>query len=311
MKLNPTIDEMKDSTLDLIVAGTADAVLMVESEAKELSEQTMLEAVMTGHRGFQPVIEAIIRLAEKAAKEPRDFQPADRSSLESEMLGIVETDLRAAYAITSKQERYAAVDAAKAKVDRRTSCRRASRAATYTKQELAEVFHDLQAKVVRWNILDNGTRIDGRDVKTVRPIVAEAGFLPRTHGSALFTRGETQALCVATLGTGDDEQYVDSLEGTYKERFMLHYNFPPYSVGETGRMGSPGRREIGHGKLAWRAIRPMLPPQHEFPYTIRVVSEITESNGSSSMATVCGSSLAPDGRRRAACARRSPASPWA
>ncbi len=291
LKLNPTIDEMKESSLELVVAGTADAVLMVESEAKELSEQTMLEAVMLGHKGFQPVIEAIIRLAEKAAKEPRDFQPADRSELEKAMLAVVEADLRAAYAITAKQQRYAAVDAAKAKVVAHFLPEGEENPA-YTKQEIAEVFHDLQAKVVRWNILDTGTRIDGRDVKTVRAIVAEAGILPRTHGSALFTRGETQALAVATLGTGDDEQFVDSLEGTYKQRFMLHYNFPPYSVGETGRMGSPGRREIGHGKLAWRAVHPMLPPQHEFPYTIRVVSEITESNGSSSMATVCGTSLA-------------------
>jgi len=291
LKLNPTIDEMKESSLELVVAGTADAVLMVESEAKELSEQTMLEAVMLGHQGFQPVIEAIIRLAEKAAKEPRDFHPADRSELEKAMLAVVETDLRAAYSITAKQQRYGAVDAAKAKVVAHFLPEGVENPA-YTKQEVAEVFHDLQAKVVRWNILDSGIRIDGRDVKTVRPIVAEAGILPRTHGSALFTRGETQALAVATLGTGDDEQYVDSLEGTYKQRFMLHYNFPPYSVGETGRMGSPGRREIGHGKLAWRAVHPMLPPQHEFPYTIRVVSEITESNGSSSMATVCGTSLA-------------------
>ena len=291
LKLNPTIDEMKESSLELVVAGAADAVLMVESEAKELSEQTMLEAVMLGHQGFQPVIEAIIRLAEKAAKEPRDFHPADRSELEKAMLAVVETDLRAAYSITAKQQRYVAVDAAKAKVVAHFLPEGVENPA-YTKQEVAEVFHDLQAKVVRWNILDSGIRIDGRDVKTVRPIVAEAGILPRTHGSALFTRGETQALAVATLGTGDDEQYVDSLEGTYKQRFMLHYNFPPYSVGETGRMGSPGRREIGHGKLAWRAVHPMLPPQHEFPYTIRVVSEITESNGSSSMATVCGTSLA-------------------
>jgi polyribonucleotide nucleotidyltransferase len=291
LKLNPTIDEMKESSLELVVAGTADAVLMVESEAKELSEQTMLEAVMLGHKGFQPVIEAIIRLAEKAAKEPRDFQPADNSELEKAMLAVIETELRAAYSITAKQQRYAAVDAAKAKVFAHFLPEGAENPA-YSKQVVAEVFHDLQAKVVRWNILDKGVRIDGRDVKTVRAIVAEAGILPRTHGSALFTRGETQALAVATLGTGDDEQYVDSLEGTYKQRFMLHYNFPPYSVGETGRMGSPGRREIGHGKLAWRAVHPMLPPQHEFPYTIRVVSEITESNGSSSMATVCGTSLA-------------------
>ncbi|MFN8831940.1 MAG: polyribonucleotide nucleotidyltransferase [Labrys sp. (in: a-proteobacteria)] len=291
LKLNPTIDEMKDSALDLVVAGTADAVLMVESEAKELSEQTMLEAVMIGHRGFQPVIEAIIRLAEKAAKEPRDFMQADRSELEKVVRGIVEEDLRSAYAITAKQERYKAVDAAKAKL-MAALMPEGEAAPAYSKQELAEVFKDLQAKVVRWNILDKGIRIDGRDVKTVRPIVAEVGFLPRTHGSALFTRGETQAIAVATLGTGEDEQFVDSLEGTFKERFMLHYNFPPFSVGETGRMGSPGRREIGHGKLAWRALRPMLPAAHEFPYTIRVVSEITESNGSSSMATVCGGSLA-------------------
>ncbi len=291
LKLNPTIDDMKESALELVVAGTSDAVLMVESEAKELSEQTMLEAVMLGHRGFQPVIEMIIRLAEKAAKEPRDFQTVDRSDLEKAMLGIIEADLRAAYAITAKQERYKAVDAAKAKVMAAMLPEDGSEA-KYTKQELAEVFKELQAKVVRWNILDTGIRIDGRDVKTVRPIVAEVGFLPRTHGSALFTRGETQAIAVATLGTGEDEQFVDSLEGTFKERFMLHYNFPPFSVGETGRMGSPGRREIGHGKLAWRALRPMLPAAHEFPYTIRVVSEITESNGSSSMATVCGGSLA-------------------
>jgi len=289
LKLNPTIDEMKESNLDLVVAGTQDAVLMVESEAQELSEETMLEAVMTGHRGFQPVLDAIIRLAEKAAKEPRDLVVADKSEIEKAVSQIAEAELREAYKITQKAERYKAVDAVKAKVN---AALVEGENAKFDKQKVGEVFHDLQAKVVRWNILDTGVRIDGRDVKTVRPIVAEAGFLPRTHGSALFTRGETQAMVVATLGTGDDEQYIDSLEGTYKETFLLHYNFPPYSVGETGRMGSPGRREIGHGKLAWRAIRPMLPPHHEFPYTIRLVSEITESNGSSSMATVCGSSLA-------------------
>jgi polyribonucleotide nucleotidyltransferase len=196
--------------------------------------------------------------------------------------------LRQAYKNTVKQVRYAAVDAVKAKVNEALL---GGETPKFDKQLVGEVFHDLQAKVVRWNILDTGIRIDGRDVKTVRPIVSQAGVLPRTHGSALFTRGETQALVVATLGTGEDEQFVDSLEGTYKERFMLHYNFPPYSVGETGRMGSPGRREIGHGKLAWRAVHPMLPTAAEFPYTIRVVSEITESNGSSSMATVCGASL--------------------
>jgi polyribonucleotide nucleotidyltransferase len=289
--LNPPLDEMADSQLDLVVAGTADAVLMVESEAKELSEEIMLGAVMFGHKHFQPVIDAIIKLAEKAAKEPRDFVPADNATLEQEMLGLIEADLRAAYAIPSKQERYAAVDAVKKKVMAHYFPE-GSTASVNDKLRVASVFKEIEAKVVRLNILDTGRRIDGRDVKTVRPIAAEVGVLPRAHGSALFTRGETQALVVATLGTGEDEQFIDALSGTYKENFLLHYNFPPYSVGETGRMGSPGRREIGHGKLAWRAIRPMLPPKHEFPYTVRLVSEITESNGSSSMATVCGASLA-------------------
>ncbi|HEY1943748.1 MAG TPA: polyribonucleotide nucleotidyltransferase [Roseiarcus sp.] len=290
IKVNPTIEEMKESVLDLVVAGTADAVLMVESEAKELSEETMLKAVMAGHAAFQPVIQAIINLAERAAKEPRELETADKSAVEKAVLEVGEANLRAAYSITQKQERYAAVDAAKAKV--LAALLPADGEAKFKPEEVAEAFHNAQAKVVRWNILDHQRRIDGRDLTTVRPILAQVGVLPRTHGSALFTRGETQALVVATLGTGEDEQYVDSLEGTYKERFLLHYNFPPYSVGETGRMGAPGRREIGHGKLAWRAIRPMLPTAAEFPYTVRVVSEITESNGSSSMATVCGSSLA-------------------
>ena len=289
LKLNPTIDEMKESALDLVVAGTADAVLMVESEAKELSEAVMLEAVMVGHRGFQPVIDAIIRLAEKAAKDPRDLVTVDKSACETAVSAVAEAELREAYKHTVKQQRYAAVDAVKSKL--MAAMFPEGQTAKFDKQMVNEVFHDLQAKVVRWNILDTGIRIDGRNVTTVRPILSQVGILPRTHGSALFTRGETQALVVATLGTGEDEQYIDSLEGTYKERFLLHYNFPPYSVGETGRMGSPGRREIGHGKLAWRAIRPMLPTAAEFPYTIRVVSEITESNGSSSMATVCGASL--------------------
>ncbi|MGZ5836057.1 MAG: polyribonucleotide nucleotidyltransferase [Xanthobacteraceae bacterium] len=289
--LNPQVDEMTETQLDLVVAGTQDAVLMVESEAKELREEIMLGAVMFGHKHFQPVIEAIIRLAEKAAKEPRNFQPADHSALEKQMLGLVEKDLRAAYAIPHKMERHKAVDAAKAKVLAHF-CPEGAEKPALDKLQVAGVFKELEAKIVRWNILDTGKRIDGRDSKTVRNIVSEVGVLPRAHGSALFTRGETQALVVATLGTGEDEQYVDSLTGTYKETFLLHYNFPPYSVGETGRMGSPGRREIGHGKLAWRAIRPMLPPKHDFPYTIRVVSEITESNGSSSMASVCGTSLA-------------------
>jgi len=290
LKLNPTIDEMKESNLDLVVAGTADAVLMVESEAKELSEATMLEAVMVGHKGFQPVIDMIIRLAERAAKDPRDLVLADKSAVEAAVAEIAESDLREAYKITAKAERYKAVDAVKAKVN--AALLPTDGEAKFSKEHVGAAFHDLQAKVVRWNILDTGIRIDGRDVKTVRAIVSQVGMLPRTHGSALFTRGETQALVVATLGTGEDEQFIDSLEGTYKERFLLHYNFPPYSVGETGRMGSPGRREIGHGKLAWRAIRPMLPTAAEFPYTLRIVSEITESNGSSSMATVCGGSLA-------------------
>jgi polyribonucleotide nucleotidyltransferase len=288
--LNPQIDEMPDSQLDLVVAGTQDAVLMVESEAKELSEDIMLGAVMFGHRHFQPVIDAIIKLAEKAAKEPRELTVVDNAALEKGMLDLVEKELRAAYAIPDKMERHKAVDAAKERVMGHFLPADVE-SPKYAKLQVAGVFKDLEAKIVRWNILDTGNRIDGRDVKTVRPIVCEVGVLPRTHGSALFTRGETQALVVSTLGTGEDEQYIDALQGTYKETFLLHYNFPPFSVGETGRLGAPGRREIGHGKLAWRAIHPVLPANTEFPYTIRVVSEITESNGSSSMATVCGASL--------------------
>src|SRR5579885_1636305 len=289
--LNPQLDEMVESQLDLVVAGTNDAVLMVESEAKELSEDIMLGAVMFGHRHFQPVIQAIIKLAEKAAKEPRELVLPDNAKLEKEILGLAEKDLRAAYSITAKQERHKAIDAVKERVMEHFFPGGADNP-DYDKQRVAGVFKELEAKIVRWNILDTGKRIDGRDNKTVRPIVAEVGVLPRAHGSALFTRGETQALVVATLGTAEDEQFIDALQGTYKETFLLHYNFPPFSVGETGRIGSPGRREIGHGKLAWRAIHPMLPTALEFPYTIRVVSEIMESNGSSSMATVCGSSLA-------------------
>ncbi|MGY2048503.1 polyribonucleotide nucleotidyltransferase [Methylobacterium sp. JK268] len=289
-KLNPLVQEMEESSLDLVVAGTDAAVLMVESEAKELAEDVMLGAVMFGHKHFQPVIEAIVRLAEKAAKEPRDFQPTDLSEVEKAVLEVGEAELREAYKKTVKQERYAAVDAVKAKV--MAALVPTEGEARFEPEKVKAAFKEAQSKVVRWNILDTGSRIDGRDVRTVRPIQSQVGVLPRAHGSSLFTRGETQALVVATLGTGDDEQFIDALEGTYKETFLLHYNFPPYSVGETGRMGSPGRREIGHGKLAWRAVHPLLPPSHEFPYTIRVVSEITESNGSSSMATVCGSSLA-------------------
>ena len=289
--LNPQIDEMAESSLDLVVAGTGEAVLMVESEAKELPEEVMLGAVMFGHKHFQPVIDMIIRLAEKAAKEPRSVPETDNSAIEAKLKELVEADLRAAYSIQSKQERHNAVDAAKAKVKEAFAPAEGATDAPPLQQVLG-VFKELEAKIVRNNILDTGKRIDGRDTKTVRPIVAEVGVLPRTHGSAVFTRGETQALVVATLGTGEDEQYVDALTGTYKETFLLHYNFPPFSVGETGRVGAPGRREIGHGKLAWRAIHPILPPAHEFPYTLRVVSEIFESNGSSSMATVCGTSLA-------------------
>jgi polyribonucleotide nucleotidyltransferase len=286
--LNPMIDEMAKSDLDLVVAGTADAVMMVESEAKELPEKQMLEAVMFGHRGFQPVINAIIKLAEKAAKEPWDFQPPDASKYKDKVKALVEADLRKAFATPEKQKRHELVDAAKAKIKELLP----ADADANEQVLLASVFKNLESDVVRGDIIKTQKRIDGRDLKTVRPIVSEVHVLPRTHGSALFTRGETQAIVVATLGTGDDEQFIDALEGTRKERFMLHYNFPPYSVGETGLMGSPGRREVGHGKLAWRAVHPLMPSAEEFPYTVRLVSEITESNGSSSMATVCGSSLA-------------------
>ncbi|MGB7432393.1 MAG: polyribonucleotide nucleotidyltransferase [Ahrensia sp.] len=289
--LNPHIDEMDESDLDLVVAGTADAVLMVESEAKELSEDVMLGAVMFGQKAFQPVLDAIISLAEVAAKDARDYQPEDLSELEATMGGLISDELLEAYKIMDKTARYDAINAAKKKVFETLHPEGAENPA-WTAEQIGSVFKTLQAKVVRGNILKTKERIDGRNLSTVRPIVSEVGVFPRTHGSAIFTRGETQAMVVATLGTGDDEQFIDSLTGTYKENFMLHYNFPPYSVGEAGRMGSPGRREIGHGKLAWRAVHPMLPAAEDFPYTIRIVSEITESNGSSSMASVCGASLA-------------------
>ena len=286
--LNPLIDEMEKTKLDLVVAGTQEAVMMVESEAHELSEDKMLEAVMFGHRHFQPVIQAIIKLAETAAKEPWEFEIPDKSKYKDRVKELAEAELRQAYSITEKQKRREMVDAIRQKVFAELLPPDDPADAVL----LADVFKSLEQEIVRGNILKTGKRIDGRDLKSIRPIMAQVGVLPRTHGSALFTRGETQALVVATLGTGEDEQYVDTLEGTKKERFMLHYNFPPFSVGETGRIGSPGRREIGHGKLAWRALNPLIPSPEEFPYTIRVVSEITESNGSSSMATVCGSSLA-------------------
>ncbi|MGB4058157.1 MAG: polyribonucleotide nucleotidyltransferase [Alphaproteobacteria bacterium] len=288
--INPTMSEMKESALDLVVAGTKEGVLMVESEAKELSEDIMLDAVMEGWKAFQPVIDGIIALAEMCAKDPWPVveTPAHLKKLASDIKSGFEGQVRDAYAITNKQERYNAVgDARKKAIEQFKNDDLGINENTITAK-----FKELEADVVRGNILKTGRRIDQRDTKTVRPIVAEAGVLPRTHGSALFTRGETQALVVATLGTGQDEQIIDALEGEYKQRFMLHYNFPPYSVGEAGRMGAPGRREIGHGKLAWRALNPMLPTVEEFPYTMRIVSEITESNGSSSMATVCGTSLA-------------------
>ena len=287
--LNPMIDELHESKLDLVVAGTKDAVLMVESEAHELSEDDMLGAVMFGQKSFQPVIDAIIRLAEKAAKDPWEVPEVDTSAWDDKVRALAEEGLREAFSIPEKLARQEQVAAVKARVLEELL-------GTDPDEEEAlivgGVLKSLEKEIVRGDILKNKRRIDGRDLETVRPIVCEVGVLPRTHGSALFTRGETQALVVATLGTGEDEQFVDALEGTYKESFLLHYNFPPYSVGEVGRVGFTGRREIGHGKLAWRALHPLMPKSEEFPYTLRVVSEITESNGSSSMATVCGTSLA-------------------
>ena len=286
--LNPTMSQTEESDLDLVVAGTAEGVLMVESEARELSEDVMLEAVTFGHASFQPVIAAIIELAEHAAKEPWALpEPsAEETALRGRVDALARGDIASAYGETQKSARHDKISAAK------KAASTAIAAEGLNAEAAKSLFKDLEADIVRNAILDNGIRIDGRDTRTVRPIVAEVGVLPRAHGSALFTRGETQALCVATLGTGQDEQVIDALEGEYREHFMLHYNFPPYSVGEAGRMGSPGRREIGHGKLAWRAVHPLLPAKDKFPYTLRVVSEITESNGSSSMATVCGTSLA-------------------
>ncbi len=286
--LNPPIDQMEDSKLDLIVAGTGDAVLMVESEAEELPEDVMLGAVMFGHEQMQPVIDCIIKLAEKAAKPAWDFQKPDNSEMEDKVRKAAEKDLQAAYQIPEKMARQDKVSEAKAKVVADTVPEDDDGKIA---GQVSGAFKTVEKGVVRGSILETSMRIDGRDLSTVRPIVCEAGILPRTHGSALFTRGETQSIVVTTLGTGEDEQFVDALEGTYKETFLLHYNFPPYSVGETGRVGFTGRREIGHGKLAWRALHSVLPDRESFPYTIRVVSEITESNGSSSMATVCGASL--------------------
>ncbi len=289
--VNPTVDELTESDLDLVVAGTPDAVMMVESEANELSEEVMLGAVMAGHEAMQPVIYAIITLAEAAAKDPFEFEAEDLSEELTAIQKLVGKDLSKAYQITEKLERQAAVGAARDKAAEKLVATQED-ADGMPETVFKSAFKKAEAKVVRGDIIKTGKRIDGRALDQVRPILAEAGFLPRTHGSALFTRGETQAICVATLGTSDDEQYIDSLDGTHKERFLLHYNFPPYSVGETGRMGGAGLREIGHGKLAWRALKAVMPEHETFPYTMRLVSEITESNGSSSMATVCGCSLA-------------------
>ncbi len=290
--INPTIEQYKskDNKLELVVAGTQEGVLMVESEAQELPEDVMLKAVMTGWTAFQAVIDGIIGLAEMCAKDPWPVTetPDALKKLSKDLHSHFEKDLIEAYKEPVKQSRYEKVGALRKKAVEKY----ADADNGVTEPVVNSYFKHAEADIVRGNILKTGNRIDGRDTKTVRPIVAEVGVLPRTHGSALFTRGETQALVVTTLGTGQDEQVIDALEGEYKERFMLHYNFPPYSVGEAGRMSSPGRREIGHGKLAWRAVRPLLPEAEAFPYTMRTVSEITESNGSSSMATVCGTSLA-------------------
>ena len=289
--LNPTVDDMQnlrnnpEQRLDLVVAGTKDAVMMVESEAYELTEDEMLGAVTFAHEQIQPVIDLIVALAEDAAKEPFDFAPPDYAALYEVVKKAGEAAMRKAYAITDKQERVAAVAAAKEAIK-----------ATLSEEQLADpdlgsAMKKLESMVMRSDVVKNGRRIDGRALDAVRAIDCQTSVLPRTHGSALFTRGETQGLVVTTLGTGDDEQFIDALHGNFKSNFLLHYNFPPYSVGEVGRVGSHGRREIGHGKLAWRALQAVLPAATDFPYTIRVVSEITESNGSSSMASVCGGSL--------------------
>jgi polyribonucleotide nucleotidyltransferase len=289
--LNPSVDDMQklrgnpEQRLDLVVAGTKDAVMMVESEAYELTEEEMLGAVKFGHAAMQPVIDLIIDFAEDCAKEPFDFQPADISALYGRVKAAGEAQMRAAFAIRDKQDRTNAIDAAAAAIVAALSD------ADKADANLGSAIKKLESAILRGDIISGGARIDGRDNKTVRPIIGETSILPRTHGSALFTRGETQALVVTTLGTGEDEQIIDALHGNSRSNFLLHYNFPPYSVGEVGRVGSPGRREIGHGKLAWRALQAVLPAATDFPYTIRLVSEITESNGSSSMASVCGGSL--------------------
>ena len=287
--LNPTKEQLdEDCKLDLVVAGTDSAVLMVESEAKELSEEVMLGAVSFGQDSFKPVTKAIIQLAEKAAKEPRELEEIDLSDLQEIVGKIVREKLLSAYKESDKQKRSNKI--AEIKSDLISELVNEDNP-DIIESEVNSVFKNIEKDIVRGSILDTGLRIDGRDLETVRPVHSDVSILPLTHGSSLFTRGETQALVVTTLGTGLDEKYVDGLDETYKEKFMLHYNFPPYSVGETGRTGFTSRREIGHGKLAWRSLQAVLPEYDDFPYTIRLVSEITESNGSSSMATVCGSSL--------------------
>jgi polyribonucleotide nucleotidyltransferase len=290
--LNPPLDEMPNTDLNLVVASTRDGVLMVESEASQLSEEVMLGAVMFGHQGMQPVIDAIIELAEACAKEPREVpkEPEGKAALAERVKTSVEADLRAAYKETAKTARLEKLNATRDRVRKELTADQ-SLDEELVADTLGDILKALEKDIVRKDILKTGQRIDSRDTKTVRQISVEVGSLPRTHGSALFTRGETQAIVVTTLGTGQDEQIIDGLAEDYREHFMLHYNFPPYSVGEAGRFGFTGRREVGHGKLAWRAIRPLMPSKEDFPYTIRVVSEITESNGSSSMATVCGASL--------------------
>ena len=285
--VNPSKSQLSNSKLELVLAGTKEGVLMIESEAHELSEKQMLDAVVLGQENYKTVIEAIISLAKKAAKEPWELKEKDEEikNLPSKINEEFGKSFIDAYKITEKQKRSEKLSSLRNEISEKFVSE------TLSPVLVSDAIKNVEKDIVRGELINTGNRIDGRDTKTVRPIVCETGVLERTHGSALFTRGETQALVVSTLGTGQDEQRIDAIDGEYTENFMLHYNFPPYSVGEVGRIGSTSRREIGHGKLAWRAIHPMLPSKEKFPYTYRVVSEITESNGSSSMATVCGTSM--------------------